>query len=186
MLLNFRMLTTLLAFSMGVLLCGPLSAQSMSDRFKQLDRDGDGKLNSSEAGKLGFFKASDSNRDGFVTLAEAEVFAKKSSAPPASSPNLSTTPNRNAGMEGDGAAPVFHWPVRPIEISESDSPVQSFEAQGVDGRDLRAWWRRPEGDGPFSTILFIHGGLKQFPDESLRLHLTDNPVITRFLSKGYN
>jgi acetyl esterase/lipase len=33
--------------------------------------------------------------------------------------------------------------------------------------------------------VFIHGGLKQFPDDSLRQHLTDNPVITRFLSKGY-
>ena len=185
MLLSFRMLTTLLAFATSVLLCGPLSAQSIADRFKQLDRDGDGKLNASEAGTLGFFKASDSNRDGFVTLAEAEAFAKKSSAPPAANPNRSTNSNRNAGMEGDGAAPVFHWPVRPIEIPESDSPVQSFEAQGTDGRNLRAWWRKPAGDGPFSTIVFIHGGLKQFPDESLRVHLTDNPVITHFLSKGY-
>jgi uncharacterized membrane protein len=34
MLLIFRMLITLLAFSMGALLCGPSSAQSISDRFK--------------------------------------------------------------------------------------------------------------------------------------------------------
>jgi acetyl esterase/lipase len=45
--------------------------------------------------------------------------------------------------------------------------------------------RKPAGEGSYPAIVFIHGGLKQFPDDSLRQHLTDNPVITRFLSKGY-
>lgn len=31
----------------------------------------------------------------------------------------------------------------------------------------------------------MHGGLTQFPENSLRQHLTDNPVITRFLARGY-
>ncbi|MFM7097609.1 MAG: alpha/beta fold hydrolase [Gemmataceae bacterium] len=168
-----------LAFTICVLLCGPLLAQSIADRFKQLDKDGDGKLSTSEAGTVVFFKPADSNRDGFVTLEEAEAFAKKSSAPPAS------RPDRNPGMEGDGATPVFHWPVKPIKISESDCPVQPLDSESAAGRTMRAWWRKPASDGPFPAILFIHGGLKQFPDESLRLHLTDNPVITRFLSKGY-
>lgn len=57
-----------LAFTLTVLLCGTLSAQSVADRFKQLDKDGDGKLSTSEAGTLGFFKPADSNRDGLVTL----------------------------------------------------------------------------------------------------------------------
>jgi len=176
---TFRITMAPLAFTLTVLLCGPLLAQSVADRFKQLDKDGGGKLSTAEAGSVGFFKPADSNRDGLVTLEEAEAFAKKSSVPPAS------RPDRNAGMEGDGAAPVFHWPVKPIKISESECPVQSMDTHASDGRNLRAWWRKPAGEGSYPAIVFIHGGLKQFPDDSLRQHLTDNPVITRFLSKGY-
>jgi len=176
---TFRITMAPLAFTLTLLLCGTLSAQSVADRFKQLDKDGDGKLSTSEAGTLGFFKPADSNRDGLVTLQEAEAFAKNSLSPPA------PRPDRNAGMEGDGAAPVFHWPVKPIKISESECPVQSMDTTASDGRNLRAWWRKPAGEGSYPTIVFIHGGLRQFPDDSLRLHLTDNPVITRFLSKSY-
>lgn len=154
-------------------------AQSVSDRFSQLDKDGDGRLSGAEAGTLGFFKPADVNGDGFVSLEEAEAFAKRVSATPASAPD------RNSGMEGDGAAPVFHWPVAAVEISEAESPIQEIDIESSDGRTLRAWWRKPVGDVSFPTIVFIHGGLKQFPDASLRQHLTDNPVITRFLSKGY-
>lgn len=166
-------------FILTALSCGPLWAQSVSDRFTQLDRDGDGRLSAAEAGTLGFFKPADVNRDGFVTREEAEAFAKRSSMPPASGTG------RNAGMEGDGAAPVFHWPVASIEISESECPLQAIDIKSSDGKSLKAWWRKPPGDGSFPTIVFIHGGLRQFPDESLSQHLTDNPVITRFLSKGY-
>ena len=176
---TFRITMAPLAFTLTVLLCGPLLAQSVADRFKQLDKDGDGKLSTAEAGSVGFFKPADSNRDGLVTLEEAEAFAKNSLSPPA------PRPDRNAGMEGDGAAPVFHWPVKPIKISESECPVQSMDTHASDGRNLRAWWRKPAGEGSYPGIVFIHGGLKQFPDDSLRQHLTDNPVITRFLSKGY-
>jgi hypothetical protein len=35
------------------------------------------------------------------------------------------------------------------------------------------------------AIVFSDCGLLQFLDESLRQHLTDNPVIAHFLSKGY-
>jgi hypothetical protein len=38
-----------------VLLCGPLLAQSVADRFPQLDKDRDGKLSTSEVGTVGFF-----------------------------------------------------------------------------------------------------------------------------------
>ena len=65
---TFRITMAPLAFTLTVLLCGTLSAQSVADRFKQLDKDGDGKLSTSEAGTLGFFKPADSNRDGLVTL----------------------------------------------------------------------------------------------------------------------
>lgn len=176
---------TPLVFLFIVLLCGPLLAQSVADRFKLLDKDGDGKLSSVEAGTVGFFKPADSNRDGLVTLEEAEAYAKASSVSSESSLSRNAGPNRNAGMEGDGAAPAFHWPVKPIKIPESECPVLPIDATGSDGRKLRAWWRKPASETSHPAIVFIHGGLKQFPDDSLRQHLTDNPVITRFLSKGY-
>ncbi|MBM4089125.1 MAG: hypothetical protein FJ276_06815, partial [Planctomycetes bacterium] len=71
------------------------------------------------------------------------------------------------------------------EISEADSPVQPLDAKSADGRDVRAFWRRPKGDGPFPAIVFIHGGLTQFPEESLRRQLAVNPVVTRMLAAGY-
>jgi len=168
---------SLLACTLSIFIGNVVQAQSVADRFLQLDKDKDGKLSTAEAGTLGFFKPADTDRDGLVTLKEAEAFANKSSAPAA---------DRSAGLEGDGAAPVFHWPVQAIKISESKCPVQSLETQSADGKMLRAWWRKPVGEGSFPTIVFIHGGLRQFPDKSLRQHLTDNPVITRFLSMGYS
>lgn len=176
---NYRISFALLSFILATLWPGLLLAQAVSDRFKQIDKDGDGKLSISEAGTLGFFKPADANRDGFVTLEEAEAFSKKISTPSA------VSPIRNSGMEGDGAAPVFHWPVPAIKISESECPIQSLDTASTDGRALRAFWRKPSGAGSFPAIVFVHGGLTQFPEKSLRQHLTDNPVITRFLSLDY-
>jgi len=96
-----------------------------------------------------------------------------------------TPPRRTGGMEGDGAAAVMHWRVAPVVISESDWPVRVIEAEAADGRPTRAWWRKPRGDGPHPAIVFIHGGLAEFPAAALRRHLTANPVITRFLAAGY-
>ncbi|MFM7835829.1 MAG: alpha/beta fold hydrolase [Planctomycetaceae bacterium] len=164
---------------LALLLCHPVFAQSVSDRFEKLDQDGDGKLSAAEAGTLGFFKPADADRDGFVTREEAQSFAQKTSLRPA------PDPGRRTGLEGDGATPVFHWPVDAIRISEADCPLETLEAKASDGRSIRVPWRKPQGAGPFPAIVFVHGGLTQFPENSLRQHLTDNPVITRFLARGY-
>lgn len=157
----------------------------LADRFKQLDRDNDGKLNGAEAGSLGFFKPADANRDGLVTLAEAEAYAKKSSPADASNRDRGANPNRDAGLAGDGAVAVFRWPVGAVKISDTECPVRAIEAKTADGHDAVGFWRGPRGEGPFPLIVFIHGGLTRFPEASLRQHLTDNPVITRFLARGY-
>ncbi len=170
---------TLPLFAVLAFSCGNLIAQnvSLTERFKQLDKNGDGKLDATEAGTLGFFKQSDRNGDGLVTPEEAQSFAERSVDP--------RDRKRTAGMEGDGAAPVFYWPVDPIVIPESECPVQGIEAQSADGRAAHAIWRKPAGVGPFPAIVFIHGGLAEFPEASLRQHITANPVITRFLAAGY-
>ena len=80
---------------------------------------------------------------------------------------------------------MFHWPVKPLKVSESECPVPSIDTLGADGRKLRVWWREPSTEGLHPAIVFSDCGLRQFLDESLRQHLTDNPVIAHFLSKGY-
>ena len=147
----------------------------LAERFKQLDRNGDGKVSREEGGSLPFFDAADKNKDGFVTFAEAEARARQSAA---------SARNRTAGMEGDGAGPVTSR-VKPVEVLETESSIQTLDAKAADGRAVRAFWRKPKGDGPFPAIVFIHGGLTQFPEEVLRRQLTVNPVVTRMLAAGY-
>jgi arylformamidase len=179
MTLPTRPLNTSFVFALSLILSDQSFAQSVVERFKELDKNSDARLDSSEAGTLGFFKLADIDGDGLITLGEAQSFARKSVTAP------SSASNRQTGLEGDGAAPIFHWPVAPVKISESDSPLKAFDTKASDGRATRAWFRKPKGDGPFPTIIFIHGGLTQFPDVSLRQHLTDNPVITRFIEARY-
>lgn len=150
-----------------------LAQTSVLGRFKQLDKNDDGFLSREEAGSAPFFNVADMDGDGLVTFAEAEGHARKSAAR-----------NRTAGMEGDGAGPTTSR-VKPVEISEADSPVLRLDAKAVDGRAVRAFWRKPKGDGPFPAVIFIHGGLTQFPEEVLRRQLTVNPVVTRMLAAGH-
>ena len=87
-------------------------------------------------------------------------------------------------MEGDGAGRMTSR-VRPVEIPETESPIQTLEAKAADGRTVRAFWRKPKSEGTFPAIVFIHGGLTQFPEDLLRRQLLVNPVITRMLAAGY-
>jgi acetyl esterase/lipase len=167
-----------------VLSCLQAVAEPIGDAFRRLDKNGDGRLDATEAAQMGFFMAADANGDGLVTFQEAEQFMRESAARPASGTPDSKR-KRFAGMEGDGGAPVFNWTVPPVRVSESDSPVKAVRTTANDGRAVKAWWRKPKGDGPFPALVFIHGGLNEFPELSLRKHLTDNPVITRFLQSGY-
>lgn len=168
---------------LAVPFCLEAGAESIGDAFRRLDKNGDGRLDATEARQMGFFKPADADGNGLVTLQEAEDFIRKSAAQAA--PPTATEKKRTAGMEGDGAVPALHWTVRPVRVSESDSPVQTVQTTAKDGRSVNAWWRKPKGDGPFPALVFIHGGLREFPEPSLRMHLTDNPVITRFLQSGY-
>jgi dipeptidyl aminopeptidase/acylaminoacyl peptidase len=72
-----------------------------------------------------------------------------------------------------------------VDIPDADSPIQTLDTKAADGRAVRAFWRKPKGDGPFPAIVFIDGGLAQFPEDVLRGQLKINPVITRLLAAGY-
>ena len=46
----------------------------LAERFKRFDRNGDGKLDASEAGERPFFKPADKNGDGVLTLDEVKTY----------------------------------------------------------------------------------------------------------------
>jgi dipeptidyl aminopeptidase/acylaminoacyl peptidase len=72
-----------------------------------------------------------------------------------------------------------------IDIPFEASPLEEVELASADGVDLRFFWRRPRGDGPFPTILFLHGGGQHAAPERLRRGLVGGAVQTRFLAKGF-
>jgi len=49
--------------------------RAIIERFNQMDRDGDGRLDAGEAGGAGFFRQAETERDGAVALAEATAAA---------------------------------------------------------------------------------------------------------------
>src|SRR4051794_28365891 len=83
-----KLALVLLFAAFCALLAVPASAQQKSDldsieqRFKQLDKNGDGKITTDEVPMSPFFKHRDINGDGVITLAELKAGA----APPVTLP----------------------------------------------------------------------------------------------------
>ncbi|MBN8457252.1 MAG: VOC family protein [Verrucomicrobia bacterium] len=82
-----------------LLVCLAASAQTqqraasggLAERFKQLDRNGDGKVSGEEGGSLPFFEAADGNKDGLLTTEEVQAyFASRRAAQPANPPATNT------------------------------------------------------------------------------------------------
>lgn len=92
--------------------------------------------------------------------------------------------NKRTGMEGDGNGPL-NLLVPPVQISLSDSPILTIRARSSDGQEVNALWRKPKSVEKPPVIVFIHGGLTQYPKPQMERQLKSNPVITRFLSGGY-
>ena len=58
-----------------------LARARIAERFKNYDKDGDGKVSAAEYDRPDLFKLMDRDSDGFVTLAEAEAFFLRRPAP---------------------------------------------------------------------------------------------------------
>src|SRR5688500_1939763 len=62
--------------------------------------------------------------------------------------------------------------------------VEIHDVPTAAGRTTPAVVRRPRGEGPFPTLIYLHGGLEERPAEWLREHaLGETP--SRFVEAGY-
>ncbi len=71
------------------------------------------------------------------------------------------------------------------EIPEKVSPLEIITAPTSDKRTATAVVRKPPGKGPFPAMIYLHGGWKKQPVETLKRWATEMPTVTRFLAAGY-
>lgn len=109
--------------------------------------------------------AADANGDGRLSREEAQKHRRRD-------------PSR-----GDNLASASHIPG--IDIPLAKAPMKAVSLKSQDGVDLSFAYRMPEGDGPFPTIVFFHGGGGQSNLQGLKNNLLKGAVQTRFLQKGY-
>jgi dipeptidyl aminopeptidase/acylaminoacyl peptidase len=87
------------------------------------------------------------------------------------------------GLRGDDANQRSK--VAGIPISTDVAPLDKFVAKTEDGQEIRAYLRKPPGDGPFPAIICLHGGVEAVSDGTLQELLRRNPTYTRLLARGY-
>ncbi len=107
----------------------------------------------------------DKNGDGRLSRDEAREHRRRD-------------PSRGDNLESRPGIP-------PIDIPLTKAPLAEVPLTSADGVDLGFAWRKPEGDGPFPTIIFFHGGGGHSDPRGLKSSLLRGAVQTRFLQKGY-
>ncbi len=109
--------------------------------------------------------AADANGDGKLSREEAKAHRQ-------------SDPSR-----GDNLTSRSH--IKGIDIPETASPVKVIKLASPDGVDLSFAYRAPQGNGPFPTILFFHGGGGKSNLNGLKSNLLSQPIQTRFLEAAY-
>ena len=105
--------------------------KSIEERFKQLDRNGDGKISKDEAPRWRSFTEVDKSGDGIVTLEEARPYFQQ----------------RNAGQAANATSPI-----EPVTVQYAEAP------KGVDPNQLSLDLYMPKGAKNDPVMVYIHGG----------------------------
>ncbi len=92
-------------------------------------------------------------------------------------------PKRDSDTAGDNER--ARSTVRGINIPAELCPVHKIVTITDDDQQIRAFYRKPPGDGPFPAVVCIHGGVSSASDQTLRNLLGRNPTYTRLLAAGY-
>jgi len=176
------MKTTITMISLSAILaCLTLLAQEpprpaaggLVERFKQLDRNGDGKVSREEGGSLRFFEAADKNKDGFLTIEEVQAyFATRRTARPAA-PEQPSAPLGTGELAAVDA--VFELCVRDVEA------CATFYRDGVGMRQVEP------ADASKGALLEWAGcylRLRKVPGEK-PAPATGNPMKQMLASNGF-
>jgi acetyl esterase/lipase len=154
---------TVIGFS-AVLVCLTLSAQEtprpagggLADRFKQFDKDGDGKLTRAEFPAAKIFEAADADKDGLLTPNELKAHFQKQTGTPAAPPKPAPAP----------ASPAQ------VEIVQT-LDVRYATIAGVDPKFLSLDIHAPNGAKAAPVVVFVHGGYWKAGDKAQKGHLPE-------------
>ncbi len=129
--MNYQTTTATLLFSMTMVMGGGMRAQEVSEPFKRLDRNHDGRLTKDEfSGAL--FERIDTNNDGIVTAEEDRAFAR----------------NRSGQQQNPRVAEAVDA-LLGVPYAGTDNPRQKLDLYFPKAR---------KGDNPLPVVVFIHGG----------------------------
>ena len=92
-----------------------VAEKDMEDRFRQLDKNGDGKITTDEVPQSPFFKQRDKNADGAITLAEAVSFMAEGSTTytPSTPPKSQSRASKGSSRTPSASLRQGPQPVRP-------------------------------------------------------------------------
>lgn len=125
-----------------VVLATSVNAQPMPNRFRQLDRDGDGRVTWAEAGNARWFARLDRHSDGAITVDELRGRGAAVS-----------DQDESAEIRAELSSKVVaHRDIRYAETADVAANLQSLDVYTAEGG------KTGEATAPKPVVIMIHGG----------------------------